>query len=159
MNLVEAQLEERNGALVTTFGPHELAVPQDVAAARPGLKGYAGRKVALGIRPEDVEDGAGPAGARLDVTVDIKEDMGSEVFLHFAVDAPPVKAEELREIIGEEALEAADVQTRHHGSPFIARVERGTSASEGAKASLSVKTERLHFFDLETGDGIYEASS
>jgi multiple sugar transport system ATP-binding protein len=155
MNLVEAQLEDRNGAFVATFGPHELAVPQDVAASRPALKSYADRTVALGVRPEDIADGAGPAGATLDVVVDIKEDMGSEVFLHFAVDAPPVKAEALKEIIGDEALEAAEVQTHHHGSPFIARVERGTSASEGAKSSLTVKTERLHFFDLETGDGIY----
>ena len=66
--------------------------------------------------------------------------MGAEVYLHFAVDAPPVKAEELREIVGDEALEAADEQTHHHGSPFIARVERGTQAREGEKARLAVDT-------------------
>jgi multiple sugar transport system ATP-binding protein len=80
--------------------------------------------------------------------------MGSEVYLHFAVPAPSVKADELREIVGDEALEAADEQT-HHGNPFIARVARGTQAREGEPVQLTVVTERLHFFDLETGEGIY----
>ena len=158
MNLVEAELAERGGALVARFGPHELSVPDAVAAGRPRLRDYAGRSVALGIRPEDLADarGAEPAaGQGLEVTVDIKEDMGHEIFLHFAVEAPSVKADELREIIGGEAIEAAEEQTGHHGSPFIARVERGTEAREGEKARLAVDTGRLHFFDLETGDGIY----
>ena len=153
MNFVEAELVARNGGLAARFGPHELPVPEAVAAARTALPGYVGRRLALGIRPEDMEDG--PGEARLEVEVDIKEDMGSEVFLHFAVDAPPVKTEELREIVGEEALEAAEVQTHHHGSPFIARVARGTEAREGDKAALTVDTRRLHFFDLQTGSGIY----
>jgi len=155
MNLVEAELSERDGALWASFGPHALLVPPQVAAARPALSGYAGRRVALGIRPEDLADGAAPEGSTLNVTVDIKEDMGAEVYLHFAVDASPVTAEELREIVGDEALAAADEQTHHHGSPFIARVARGTGAQERQPVQLAVDTQRLHFFDLETGDGIY----
>jgi len=81
--------------------------------------------------------------------------MGAEVYLHFSVDAPALKSDDLREIIGTEALEAAEEQTHHRGSPFIARVERGTAAQEGEKAQLIVDTTRLHFFDLESGDGIY----
>jgi multiple sugar transport system ATP-binding protein len=153
MNLVEAELAARNGRLAVRFGPHELPVPEAVSPLRPGLVDYDGRRVAGGLRRADLEEG--PGDARLEVEVDIKEDMGSEVFLHFAVDAPPVKTEELREIIGEEALEAAEEQTHHHGSPFIARVERGTQAREGDKAALAVDTRRLHFFDLQTGAGIY----
>src|SRR4051812_25636181 len=53
MNLVEAELAERDGSLVARFGPHELGVPVEVVDARPALRGYAGRRVALGIRPED----------------------------------------------------------------------------------------------------------
>jgi multiple sugar transport system ATP-binding protein len=155
MNLVEAEIADRNGDLVTRFGPHELDVPAEVVRARPLLRGYVGRRIALGIRPEDIEDAPGPAASRLAVTVDIREDMGSEVFLHFAVDAPPVKAEELRELVGDEAVEAAEIQTHHHGSPFIAKVARGTGAREGERAELAVNARLLHFFDLETGSGIY----
>jgi multiple sugar transport system ATP-binding protein len=154
MNLVEAAIAEANGGLVARFGPHELGFPPEVLAERPALRGYAGRRVALGIRPEDIEDRPGPDAARLEVTVDIREDMGSEVFLHFAVDAPPIKAEELRELVGDEAVEAADAQTHHHGSPFIAKVARGTAAREGEKAVLTVNTRLLHAFDLESGAAI-----
>jgi len=139
MNLVEAELAEQNGALVARFGPHQLSVPQEIVSARPRLRRYAARRVVLGIRPEDIGDQAAElANPHLDVTVDIREDMGSEVFLHFAVDAPPVKVEALKELVGEEALEAADIQTHHHGSPFVARAARGTTARAGERARLSV---------------------
>src|SRR5207253_430742 len=94
MNLVEAELVDGS----VRFGPHTLRIDESVLAARPALRSYAGRTIALGIRPEDIEDAALERDVeddrRLAVAVDIKEDMGSEVFLHFAVDAPPVKTEE-----------------------------------------------------------------
>jgi multiple sugar transport system ATP-binding protein len=154
MNLVEAELAQTDGRIVARFGPHELTVPPEVLAARPGLQGYAGRRVALGIRPEDVEDEPGPDDARIRVNVDIREDMGSEVFLHFALDAPGVKADELRELVGDEAVEAAEVQTHHHGTPFIAKVDRTTTAREGEQVALTINTRLLHFFSLETGEAI-----
>jgi len=156
MNLVEARVAEGPGGLRVVFGPHELAVPAGILQARPGLRGHAGRTVGLGIRPEDFEDvGAdAPAGDLLDVVVDIREDMGPEIYLHFAVDAAPVTAEELKEVVGGEALAAADEQTHHHGSPFVARVQRGSTAREGDRARLRVDTARLHFFDLGTGEAI-----
>ena len=161
MNLVEAELVERDGAVTARFGPHELPVEADVLWARPALKEHLGQKVALGIRPEDLEDAALAPGAppdrRLSVQVDIKEDMGAEVYVHFAVDAPQVKSDELREIVGDEALEAADVQTHHHGSPWIARVGRTTLAHEGDSIELVAATGRLHFFDLETGEALLGA--
>jgi multiple sugar transport system ATP-binding protein len=149
MNLVEAELGDGS----VRFGPHELPIPEAVLSARPQLQAYAGGRIALGIRPEDIRAAGG--GAPLDITVDIKEDMGAEVYIHFAVDAPALKSDDLREILGPEALDAAEEQTHHHGSPFIARVERGTAAREGEKARLLVDTTRLHFFDLESGAGIY----
>ena len=159
MNLVEADLVEGDGVVSLTFGPHRLPVEHDVLWARPALRRYIGRKIALGIRPEDLEDASlvpgSPADRRISARVDIKEDMGYEVFLHFAIEAPPVTTDELREIVGGEALAAADEQTHHHGSPWIARVGRTTAAREGDRLELAVSTGRLHFFDLESGAGIY----
>ena len=150
MNFAEAEVIERDGRLVAALGPHELDV-----ADREDLRAYFGRRVALGIRPEDIHHmPTVPPGTALAVTVDIREDMGSEVFLHFAVDAPPIKAEELRELVGDEAVEAADAQTHHHGSPFIAKVARGTTARESEPAVLTVNTRLLHAFDLESGAAI-----
>src|SRR5579864_1513729 len=156
MNLVEAEVASKGDGLVVHFGPHELTVPGTVASARPALRRYAGRKVALGIRPEDLDDTSAAEESGLDVIVDIREDMGAEVYLHFAVDAPPIATPEVREVLGDEALAAADEQTHHHGSPFVARVNRGTGAQEGGPVRLAVNTRLLHFFDLETGTAIYE---
>src|SRR5690348_8654587 len=132
MNLVEATVGEQDGEIDVTFGPHRLVVPGSVVAARPRLRDYVGRPVALGIRPEDLDDPdtEPPDDRRLDVVVDIREDMGSEIYLHFAVDAAPVTTESLREVVGDEAIAAADEQTHHHGTPFVARVQRGSTARE-----------------------------
>src|SRR5439155_23602805 len=156
MNMAEAELAEEDGGLVVRFGPHTLPVPAELLSSRPALRRYLGRRVGLGIRPEDLEDAAVvSSGPRLSVPVDIKEDMGSEVFLHFAVDAKPLDTEELREISGDEAIAAADELTHHHGSPWVARVDRTSSAREGERVELAVLAGRLHFFDLDTGEGIY----
>jgi multiple sugar transport system ATP-binding protein len=112
MNMAESTMAEENGSLVARFGPHRLPLEEEIVWARPALKGYLGRTVGLGIRPEDIEDASlvptSSPERRLSVQVDIKEDMGSEVFLHFAIDAPPPHAALLREVVGEEAVEAAD---------------------------------------------------
>jgi multiple sugar transport system ATP-binding protein len=157
MNLVEAEVVRADGALAVRFGENELAVEEEVATERPGLSRYVGKKLALGIRPEDIEDaglvGDAPAERRFGAVVDLREDMGSEVYLHFSVDAPPVLAQQLREAAESEAIEASAAQTR--GTPFVARVDRTTPAREGGRIEVFVTTRRLHFFDLETGRGIY----
>src|SRR5438552_8253124 len=56
MNLVRACLSAENGSVYADFGAHRLRVPDSLVAERPALRSYAGRDVALGIRPEDLED-------------------------------------------------------------------------------------------------------
>ena len=87
--------------------------------------------------------------------IDIREDMGSEVFAHFAIDAEPVETQEVLEAMEEEDVPEAVRERMRRGVPFIARLERGTSAKENEQLELVVDTERLHFFDPETGAGIY----
>src|SRR6266516_82181 len=48
MNLVEAELAESDGGIVAAFGPHRVRVGEGVLQARPALRRYLGRKVALG---------------------------------------------------------------------------------------------------------------
>src|SRR5260221_5832821 len=61
MNLVEARLERPGDGLVCRLAGQVLAVPAELVRARPGLDGYAGKTIGLGIRPEQPED-AGLAG-------------------------------------------------------------------------------------------------
>src|SRR5437868_7839446 len=43
MNVVEAQVPERGGELVAAFGPHKVALPAEILAARPAPARYADR--------------------------------------------------------------------------------------------------------------------
>jgi multiple sugar transport system ATP-binding protein len=159
MNLVGADLIASNGTLDAKFGEHRLRVDDAVLEARPALRGYEGKRVILGIRPEDLEDAAVTDGApddrRISAIVDIREDMGSEVFIHFGVRAPPVRGKDVEAAVGTEAVEATAEQARKQGSLFVARLQRGTLARERDQIELLATPDRLHFFDPETGRGIY----
>ena len=96
----------------------------------------------------------------LPALADIVEDMGSEIFLHFSVEAAPVATADIEEAVEETAaLEAAKEQAVRRGTPFVARVGRDANAREGDHVRLLVDTRRLHFFDLETGDAIRDGGS
>src|SRR5215218_3468286 len=161
MNLVGADLERKNGGWVARFGDHELEVGEEVLRARPALPDFAGRRLILGIRPEDLEDarvaGGAPEGRRISAVVDIREDMGSEILAHFGVGAPPVRGEDVEAAVGAEALEATAAQAKEKGSLFVARLDRASRAREGDPVELAVTTSRLHFFDPNTGLAIYDA--
>ena len=151
MNLVEAEIADGQAR----FGAH--ALPLD---GRSELGSYEGRKVALGIRPEDLEDAAlteAPAGSRLPVMVDLREDMGAEIFLHFSIEAPHVATEDVKEAFeADEAVAALEQRAARAGTPFVARVGRESAAREGDRIEVAVDTRMLHFFDLETGAAISE---
>jgi multiple sugar transport system ATP-binding protein len=159
MNLVEAELRRPDGGYAVRIGESELRVDDAAAALRPGLEAYVGRRIALGIRPEDMEDASIGAGSeRLRATVDIREDMGSEVYLHFSVPAPPVISGGVEAALEHESLEAMGARAAASGTPFVARVDRASGVREREAVELAIDTRRLHFFDLESGLGIYEGA-
>jgi multiple sugar transport system ATP-binding protein len=159
MNLVGADLRSSNGSLVAEFGDHRLRLDESVLAEHTALRGYDGKRIILGIRPEDLEDAAlasdVPDDRRFSATIDIREDMGSEVLVHFGVGAPPLRSDEVRAAVGAEALEAVEARAAEKGSPFVARLGRGTRAQEGDRIDFFVRTEHVRFFDPDTGRGIY----
>jgi multiple sugar transport system ATP-binding protein len=156
MNLVGADLVSSDGGFEAKFGEHRLEVDQPVLDARPALRGFEGKRIILGIRPEDLEHADGGLGEHgISAVVDIREDMGSEVFVHFGVGAPPVRGKDVQAAVGAEAVEATAEQARKHGSLFVARLSRGTPLREGDRIELVAAPDRLHFFDPETSLGIY----
>ncbi len=159
MNLVGADVMRENGRLHAEFGEHRVAIGDSVLSARPGLARFEGKPLILGIRPEDLEDASiagDSAGGRLSAVVDIREDMGSEVFVHFGSGGRPVRGQDVAAAIGEDAIEATEQLATGQGSLFVARLDRHTNAQEGEKIELTVDTDRLHFFNPATGEGIYE---
>jgi multiple sugar transport system ATP-binding protein len=162
MNLVGADLERDDGSLFARFGEHRLRIDDEVLAARPDLNRFDGKPLILGIRPEDLEDasiaGEAPPDQRMSANVDIREDMGSEVYIHFGAGGRPVRGKDVAAAIGDEAIEATEQQTKGKGSLFVARVGRESKAREDERMELVVATSHLHFFDPETGRGIYDGA-
>jgi multiple sugar transport system ATP-binding protein len=159
MNMVEASVESSADGLSVAFGEIRLRLPNEVVARRPSLAGYAGRMVVVGIRPEDIEDAElesdTPSDRRFSTTVDLREALGSEVLVHFTVAVPPVLTEDTKELardlgVHESGREGSGPAT----SSFVARLDPRTRAQERGRIELVVDTERLHFFDPETGLGI-----
>jgi multiple sugar transport system ATP-binding protein len=148
MNLVGADLARSNDGLVAKFGETTLPVGEGVLSSRPGLPRFEGRRLILGVRPEDIEDARFGSGEPLSATVDIREDMGAEVFVHFDPGAKMIAGEDVKAAVGEDAAEVK-------GSAWVARLDRDTAASEGERIELAIDTDRLHFFDPESGDAIY----
>jgi multiple sugar transport system ATP-binding protein len=162
MNMVSAQLSRSDGTLFAEFGGFRLRVGDEGKAARPDLEKFEGKDVVLGIRPEDMEDASlvqDPQEDRvISSTVDLREALGSEVLVHFTVNAPIVLTEDTRELavdVGTEALESLEEKAKQSTSVFVAQLSPRTRLREGDRLSVVVDTNRLHFFDPETGLGIY----
>jgi multiple sugar transport system ATP-binding protein len=111
MNVLDATLEQVDGGLAAVAGDQTVALGQEMIVARPGLRDYGGRKVVLGIRPEDLEDASlspdTPADRRLRGEVVLREALGSELMVHFRVGARPTLTDDVREL----AEDIGDVAT------------------------------------------------
>jgi multiple sugar transport system ATP-binding protein len=80
------------------------------------------------------------------------------VLVHFMIKAPPVITEDTKELhgdVGQEALEAVEKSAVTGESEFLARLNPRTTATMGEPIELVVDVNRLHFFDPQTGQGIY----
>jgi multiple sugar transport system ATP-binding protein len=167
MNVVLADVGQADGVVSVAFGPHRLELPPETLNTNTCLGSYVGRRIVLGIRPEDVEDAEtlheSFPGRRLSVVCDIREDLGSEVYVHFNIDAEAVRTQEVVEALvvedaeDEEARIAAE-GARGAGPTFVARLDRATRVRERERLELTVDVTRLHFFDPETGVRVGDGS-
>jgi multiple sugar transport system ATP-binding protein len=160
MNLAEASLRREGDRLLVTFGSTTLGLHDAVLDRRPALRGYEGRRVVVGIRPEDIEDAAlvADAGAaqRMTSLVDLLEALGAEVLAHLTVDAPPVVTDDTKELV-RDLGGTAQLEAGEGTSTFVARLDPRTSARRGEPLEMVVDVERMHFFDPDDGRSIFDA--
>jgi multiple sugar transport system ATP-binding protein len=162
MNMVEATLTPWDGSLAVEFGSYRMPVPDEVLAERPALRRYEGRKVVLGIRPEDMEDASllpdAPPDRRVTSTVELREALGSDLVVHFPVDAPPAVTQDVKELasdVSPDVVEKVEAIAGAGRTVMIARLSPRAQVHTGGPIELVVDTHRLHFFDPDDGSGIY----
>ena len=161
MNLLEATLQRNDGAMKVVTGSQEIPLSRETLSQRPALQGYEGRQVVLGIRPEDLEDhrlaGETAHGGKLEGKVTLREALGAEIMVHFSVDAPPAftaDVKELAEDVGE--ADRAEAHARDSSTAIVVgRFGARSRVKPGEQVDVAVDTRQLHFFDVDTGLGIY----
>ena len=157
MNLVNGTIQRSNGDLTLLLGGQRLALDTSVLVQRPLLGKYQDGHVIVGIRPEAIEDAALARelyeDRLLHGTVELREELGPELFVHFS--APDVQLADTASI----AELPRDTGTLRGGSDsdglLVGRFGPDSAVREGGSVDAVVDTGRLHFFDPETGRGIY----
>ncbi len=151
MNLFEAALSEDASSI--QLGSQRLDVPDSERLTRPKLRAYGGKQVVVGIRPEHLSPlESGQDRAAIETRVDLVEALGSELLVHFQIDAKRVKPEGVAD---DEAavIEAGEIEVRGEG---VARIDPRLRVKAGDSLRLLVDLSRLQFFDVDTGEAIWE---
>jgi len=157
MNLLEVDVVRDGGSLVCRIGDAEVELPADAGARRPSLEQYAGRRIALGIRPEALSEADSESDApRLRGRVLLVEALGAESLAHVEVTGTPLDRPELVDVAASQThLLPVGEQT----ATVLARLEHDTGVRPGHIVELAVDVRRLHFFDLESGSAIPAAEA
>jgi multiple sugar transport system ATP-binding protein len=159
MNMLEGTLERQGDALICRIGAAALTLPAEVLAARPALAQQVGKPIAVGIRPEALDEPGrrdGGDGGRLSGRVKAVEALGPEQLVHVDVDAQPVLVEDVLEglVEPEEAGDLAEIITDGSSVTVVARLDASASVRPDDPIELAVDLRHLHFFDLGSGEAI-----
>jgi multiple sugar transport system ATP-binding protein len=143
-NLYDATVGE--GARSIKLGSQEVDLPEAVVLKRPGLRAYAGKDVVVGMRPEHLRTESSEAsGPKITGDVDLVESLGSELVVHFTIDA--------HRVIAEGAVDKDEAAALQSGEG-VARVEAKTPVKPGDRMTFSVDIEDMQFFDPKTGRAV-----
>jgi multiple sugar transport system ATP-binding protein len=161
MNMLDATIV-KNGSFEAVIGDQRIALGDETMSQRPDLQRFAGKEVIIGIRPEDLEDSALAPDTRADHILsgrlELREALGSEIMAHFAIIGSHAKTDETRELADDAG--SGDDETvlgvAEHEAVIVGRFGARSRVRKGDEIRAAVDTRALHFFDPETGLGIYE---
>jgi multiple sugar transport system ATP-binding protein len=154
MNLFEAAVVREGGRLVCRAGETDMELPADVLTERPSLARYEGRRIAIGIRPEDVREAAEWDGARLRGRILLVESLGSELLIHIEVAATPLERSDLVDTAAQPPGPSLGVDDAERSVTLLGRFDRHLLLTPGEAVEVAIDPRLLHFFDLETGIAI-----
>ncbi len=151
MNMAYGVLESDATGLYVKFGSERLLVDQVAIDRHPGLETRLGEELVMGIRPGNFEAElvTGPAPDRtITATVTVAEILGSETYVHFELETPPVVTPDIEELLADTG---ADVSSLGNTTKFTARVSSDVPVSLGQEMTVTVDSAKMHFFDPKTG--------
>jgi multiple sugar transport system ATP-binding protein len=143
MNIFEAAVDADGTRLA--FGETQLDVPGRA------LRNYAGRRVAVGIRPEEVREASGWDGARVRGRVLLVEALGAEQLVHIEVAATPLERADLVDAAAQPPGPSLGVEDLERSVTLLGRFDRHLLLTPGEAVEVAIDPRLLHFFDLETG--------
>jgi multiple sugar transport system ATP-binding protein len=151
MNLFDGRLTIADGGGALELGSQTVAMAPEVFDQRPALRNYDGKHVVVGIRPEDFEDAAMvsdvPPDRRMKGTVRLVEALGSELMVHFSIDAKRVDSGD---------PDAPDVSETTGIANAVARFDPRSRARVDDDIEIALTPEKLHFFDAQSHEAIWE---
>ncbi len=154
MNMAMGRLEGSGGSVTAAFGSFRIAVDQRALDRHVGIENHMNKDLVIGIRPGDFEHAsiAGDgAGRTMSVTAEVTEVLGSETFVHYQVDVPPVVTPDIEELLADSG---ADVASLGDTSKFTSRISSDVPVGIGDSVELVVDSAKLHFFDPGSGDRV-----
>ncbi|URZ14663.1 ABC transporter ATP-binding protein [Clostridium felsineum] len=130
MNFVDSKVSENNGKVVVYIDNDEIPVPEDFGKILKD-KGYIGKNVTVGIRPENMDDDAEfiekHKEAVIEAKVEVTELMGAETYIYLS----------------------------KGNASFTVRVDGASRAKAGDKIKIGIDTSKLHVFDKETEETVF----
>ncbi len=155
MNLAEAEVVRHgDGIGITIQDGMTLAVDPAATDRYPKVRDRVGQRVAVGIRPEHFAAPSEVADDRVmrGLPVALVEALGSESLVHVDTRTRPIVSEDMRAAIDDEdAFEELKRQAAAGGQPFVVRYEPSRAPRHGETVDVGVRTERIHFFDAQSG--------
>lgn len=124
MNFLDVWVERRNGTVYLEFARQQISMNEH-CARRLIEGGYVGKRVTLGIRPEDLHT-EGEESRKLSFMVELSEMLGAEIYVYG--------------VVGREEV--------------CARLKPDTKVEKGQSLSLYPDISRLKIFDIETEENI-----
>jgi multiple sugar transport system ATP-binding protein len=158
MNLAQARLEADGSVLNAVLGDFRLVVPSQAIDAYPRVRDLDGKDVAIGMRPEHFfrPDSSVPENRRFSAEIRLVEALGSETLVHFKTATRPIISDDMREAVDDaDAFAELEKRAKEGGQSFTARLDPGAPPKLGSLIELAFNTDRLHFFDLDTGAALH----
>ncbi|OGS17439.1 MAG: glycerol-3-phosphate ABC transporter ATP-binding protein [Elusimicrobia bacterium RIFOXYA2_FULL_50_26] len=129
MNFFEVEVVKRDEGVYLNEGMFELKLPDSL---KEKTAAYAGCKVVLGVRPEDIYDklfySLGPKnGSVFSATVEVVEPLGSEIFLHLNTG----------------------------NNTLVCKVDAHNQAKSNQVMELVININKIHLFDMESNNALF----